>query len=514
VGAAISTLTKGVADTWGKLGKTQKIVISSAAALVFVAASIALVLGTRGAGYETLFSGLDAVDAGSIVTELERQGIPYKIVDGGKTIEVPSDNLYRTRLSLASQGLPSSGIVGFESISGSSIWATDFERKVQYVRALSGELTRTVKSISGVQDARVHIALPEDTVFSANKTPVTAAVLLQLLPTQELSASTVKGIMNLVARSVEGLSPDQVTVLDNSGRLLSQEYSDASSLEGTTSAAIELTSRVERDIEKRLISMLTPVLGAGNVVCQVRANLNLDQSKTTEDAYVADPENPQGILRSTQQIVETYEGTGTPAGGTAGGLDVPTYASGTSGDSKYQHTETTNNYEVTRKTTETLVNPGTIKNLSVAVMVNKDMDEDQVAVITESVSAALGLDPLRQDRISVTAIAFDTSLADQLLGAGDEVPPLNRAYIYGAAIAAALLIGTLILFLLRRRRKTEPELEPELPLPMLEEEDAVPALSAEIKSKQKLKENVERMARINPESVATLIKSWLLEDEQ
>ena len=515
MGAQLTSLTKGVSDTWAKLGRTQRSIIVGAIALALVLSSVMYAVGTKGARYETLWSGLDAADAGAIVTELERQSISYRLTDGGTTIQVPSENVYRTRLSLASQGLPSSGIVGFESIGGNSIWATDFERRVQYVRALSGELTRTVKSIAGVEDARVHIVLPEDTVFAADKTPATAAVLLKLCPMQELNGATVRGIMNLVARSVEGLSASEVTVMDSSGRLLSQEYASEDSLGGATTAAYQLTSQVERDLEKRLISMLSPVLGPGNVVCQVRANLSLDQSRTTEDAYVSDPENPQGILRSTQQVTESYTGTGTPAGGTAGGLDVPTYASGTSGESSYQRTETTENYEVTHRTTEILVNPGTIKNLSVAVMVNKELDEDQTAVITQSVSAALGLDPLRQDRISVTGLLFDTSLIEELQGSGaPATQPLNRVYIYAAAVAAALVIGTLILFMMRRGRKKAAQAV-ETSSPVLLDEDTYdePTVSPEVRSKQRMRDSVEKMARTNPESVATLVKTWLLEDE-
>ncbi len=511
------SLTKGVTDTWAKLGKAQRIIVVSAIALAVVLSSIMYVVGNRGAGYETLWSGLDTADAGAIVAELDRQSIPYKLEDGGTTIRVPAESVHRTRLSLAASGLPSSGIVGFESISGNSIWATDFERRVQYVRALSGELTRTVKSIAGVLEARVHIVLPEDTVFAADRTPATAAVLLKLRPMQELNASAVRGIMNLVASSVEGLSPDDVTVLDSSGRLLSQEYANENTLGGATTAAYELTSSVERDLEKRLISMLSPVLGPGNVVCQVRANLNLDQSRTTEDAYITDPENPQGILRSTQQVTETYTGTGTPAGGTAGGLDVPTYASGTAGESSYQRTETTQNYEVTRRTTETMVNPGTVKNLSVAVMVNKELDEDQTAIISQSVSAALGLDPLRQDRISITGLLFDTSLIEELKGSETaSAQPLNRIYIYAAAVAAAIVIGTVVLMLVRRgRSKSEPM--PELaavPAPFGEESSDEPAFSPEVRSKQRMRDSVEKLARTNPESVATLVKTWLLEDER
>jgi len=514
MGATVSSLTRGIQETWARLGKTQKIVVASTIAAVFLLSSIVLVVNSRGPKYETLWSNVDPQDGGAIVSELERQSIPYKITDGGRTIQVPSDRVYKTRLSLASLGLPSSGIVGFESIGGSSIWATDFERKVQYVRALSGELTRTVKSIAGVEDARVHIALPEQTVFAAQKVPPTAAVFLKLRPMQDLPQSAVKGIMNLVARAVEGLNPADVTVLDSTGRLLSQDFDEQGLAGGASSAAYELTSKVERDLENRLVSMLSPVLGAGNVVCQVRAVLNLDQVKTTETAFVSDPEAPQGILRSTQEVKETYAGTGTPAGGVAGGLDVPSYATGGSGQSNYQRSETTRNYEVSQKTTETLVNPGTIKNLSVAVMVNKELDDEQKSVITQSVTAALGLDSLRQDKINITGLKFDTTLADQLQKSmAAPASELSRVYIYAGAVGAALVVGTLILLISRRRRKTKtPEEGQAAPAPSLIEEE--PVLSPEIISKQRLRGSVEKMARLNPETVATLIKTWLLEDER
>lgn len=513
MGTTASSLTKGLRDTWGKLGKTPRLVVGAAIAAVFLLSAVTFAMNARGPKYETLWSNLDAKDAGDMVSELERQSIPYKLAAGGRTIQVPSDQVYKTRLSLASLGLPSSGIVGFESISGNSIWATDFERRVQYIRALSGELTRTIKSIAGVEDARVQVALPEDTVFAAQRVPATAAVLLRLRPMQDLSASAVKGIMNLVARSVEGLSSNEVTVMDTTGRLLSDEYGDQALAGGLSSAAYELTSKVEKDLEKRLVAMLSPVLGPGNVVCQVRAALNLDQVKTIETSFAADPQSPQGVLRSTQQVSESYSGTGTPAGGTAGGLDVPTYATGGSGQSSYQRTETTTNYEVNEKTTETMVNPGTIKNLSVAVMVNKELDEEQSGLISQSVSAALGLDPARQDRISVTGMKFDTSLADQMQKSmAAPAPGIDRAYIYGAAVGLALVVGTVILLMTRRRSRSRKQEEAAASaMPPLPEE---PTLSPEVIGKQRLRDSVEKMARMNPDTVATLIKTWLLEDER
>lgn len=508
MGSSVAQLTKGIRDTWSKLGKTPRLVVLSSVAVVFVASVLALISTARGNQYETLWSNLDLQDAGAIVSELEKQGIPYQLADGGRTVKVPAEEVHNTRLSLATQGLPSSGIVGFESIQGNSIWATDFERKVQYTRALSGELTRTVKSISGVRDARVHIVIPENTVFAALKTPATAAVLLDLVPGVELGSPTVRGIMNLVARSVEGLSPDDVTVMDTSGKLLSQDLrSDPFGGEVST-AAFEMTSRVERELESRLMSTLTPVLGPGNVVCQVRAVLDLDQVRIVDDEYTSDP---QGVLRSTQQVTESYQGTGTPVGGVAGGLDVPTYGTGGQGQSQYQRTETTTNYEVNRRTTETLVTPGTIKNLSVAVMVNKELDDDERSVIAEGVSAALGLDPLRQDRISVIGLPFDTSLVDAIqAGMAPATRPFPRIYIYAIAVAAALILGTVILFLLRRRRARALETLPE---PLLIAEEEAPGLSPELLTRQQIREDIERMARVNPAGIAALLKTWLLEDE-
>ncbi|MGI6662955.1 MAG: flagellar basal-body MS-ring/collar protein FliF [Bacillota bacterium] len=507
MGTSVAQLTKGIRDTWSKLGKTPRLVIITSVAVVFVASLLALGLSARGNRYEVLWSNLDLQDAGAIVSELERQGIPYELADGGRTVKIPGEEIHRTRLSLATQGLPSSGIVGFESIQGNSIWATDFERRVQYTRALSGELVRTIKSISGVKDARVHIVIPENTVFATLKTPATAAVLLDLTPGKELGGPTVKGIMNLVARSVEGLSPDDVTVMDTSGKLLSQDLRSDPLGGQVSTAAFEMTSRVERELESRLLATLTPVLGPGNVVCQVRATLNLDQVRIVDDEYATDP---QGALRSTQQVTESYQGTGTPVGGVAGGLDVPTYATGGQGQSQYQRTETITNYEVNRRTTETLVTPGSIKNLSVAVMVNKELDDDEKGLITEGVTAALGLDPLRQDRISVIGMPFDTSLVDTIQ-AGMTPPDqaFPRIYIYAIAVTAALILGTVILFLLRRRRAQALEPLPE-PLPIVEE---APALSPDLLTRQKIREDIERMARVNPAGLAGLLKTWLLEDE-
>lgn len=503
----LNTVSRGVKDTWGNLAKRQRVTVISGAALVLVILLVVVLTTARGTPYEVLWSNLDPQDGGTIISELERGGIPYKLSDSG-TIMVPSDRVHRTRLSLASQGLPASGVVGFESMGTKGVFSTDFERKVQYMRALSGELARTIKSIQGVEDARVHIVTPEPSLFVSQKQPATAAVLVKVRPMMELSAPSVQGIVNLVASSVEGLSRQDVTVIDGSGKLLSHDYAP-SSPEGeavlATGALLDLTAKVERELERRLMALLTPVAGAGNVVCQVRAVLNADQVKITKTSYSTEGD---GILRSHQETSEAYSGTGSP-GGASGGLDVPTYTDGGTGQSDFTRTESIKNFEVDQETRETIVMPGTVENLSVAVILNQNLDEEKRGIISETVSAALGLDPLRRDRITVTGMPFDTSLAEKIQEAfaGDE-GGLGRWPVYAIAVGAALAVGTAVILLLRRGRRSEEV--PPLQLPVLEE---AATLSPESLPGRKTKKTVEQMAQQDPVAVASLIKFWLMEDE-
>ncbi len=508
---AVVSLGKGIKDTWSNLRRPQRLAVISGGVIVLVLLLILTFTSTRGPAYETLWSNLDPVDAGTIVSELEKQGVPYRLSDGGKTIKIPSDQVHRTRLNLATMGLPSSGVVGFESMGSSGIWSTDFERKVQYVRALSGELTRTIQAVSGVEEARVHIVLPEQSVFVSQRRPATAAVLVKTRPGQELASGSVRGIVNLVSRSVEGLSPENVTVVDASGKLLSQDlsYSRPEEDDLPPNSILELTSNTERELERRLLALLSPVLGPGNVVCQVRTELNMDRVKITDTTFESEP---PGVLRSTQETSETYQGTGSMPGGQAGGLDIPSYATPGQGESQYQRTDSLRNYEVNQKITETMITPGSIKRLSVAVVINKELDEAAKDVISETVSAALGLDPARQDQISVTGIFFDTSLTQRI---DESLAPVTeqfpRVYVYAIAAAAALIAGTVIIFITRRRRRDQAEIS--YPLPQAAPQTAS-SISPELMARQRSRENVERLARTDPQIVATLVKSWLLEDER
>ncbi len=507
----VLSLGKGIKNTWSNLRRPQRLAVISGGVIVLVLLLILTFTSTRGPAYETLWSNLDPADAGAIVSELEKQSVPYKLTDGGKTIKILSDQVHKTRLTLATMGLPSSGVVGFESMGSNGIWSTDFERKVQYVRALSGELTRTIQALSGVEEARVHIVLPEQSVFVSQRKPATAAVLVKTKLGQELAFGSVRGIVNLVSRSIEGLSPENVTVIDASGKLLSQDLSYSHSQDDLPpNSILELTSNTEKELERRLLALLSPVLGPGNVVCQVRTELDMDRVKITDTTFESEP---PGVLRSTQETSETYQGTGSMPGGQAGGLDIPSYAAPGEGESQYQRTDSLINYEVNHKITETMITPGSIKRLSVAVVVNKELDEAAKDVISETVSAALGLDPARQDQISVTGVFFDTSLTQRINESFAPVPEqFPRIYVYAIAVAAALVVGTAMIIITRRRRREQAQIS--YPLPQEAVPETAPSISPELMARQRSRENVERLARTDPKIVATLIKSWLLEDER
>ncbi len=477
--------------------------------------------------YELLFSDLDARDASEITQKLVELKVPYRLSTGGSAITVPAASVHTARLSLAGDGLPRGGVVGFELLDKSSLGATDFDRRMSYLRALSGELVRTIREIDGVEDARVHVAIPENTYFASKARPVTAAVFLKMSPRCELSRAQVKGIVHLVSRSVEGLLPEDVAVVDLYGRLLSGDGSSQAAGAGSV-AGLGPAETFQAELEKGLQSLLERVLGQGNVVTRVRAELDLDQK--TVDKTLYQPAS-DGILRSLQELEETFKGEGTAASGVPGTTsNIPQYqVPGQQGSSEWHKRDATRNYEVSEVKERTVIAPGAVKRLSVAVVVNKVLDEGSREAIERIVEAAIGFDSGRRDNVTVTGIAFDTSLLDAVKKQM-ETPPkpaqvqYPRSLIIAAAAAGGLVL-VLLLFLLARRRKRasgQQALNPAQAI-MAAAQAATdrnsvgtlpPLVDPEQEKKRRLKEAVEKAARQSPESAAQLIRTWLLEDRR
>src|SRR5436309_8984441 len=223
--------------------------------------------------YRPLFTNLGQQDAAAIVEALRGEKVAFQLEDGGRAILVPAERLYELRLALASRGLPEGGGVGFELFDKQSLGQTDFLQRLNYQRALQGELGRTIGQLGGVESARVHLALPERSLFVAEDRRPSASVVVKLIQGRTLSAAQIDGIVHLVAASVEGLQPEAVTVVDEAGRILTSDRRGAEAA-GTSNAPLEIQQSVERGAEERIESMLGAVVGRDKVVARVAASLD------------------------------------------------------------------------------------------------------------------------------------------------------------------------------------------------------------------------------------------------
>ena len=498
-----------IRETWNKLPRGARLAVGSAGVVTVGAVLVLAVLSSRGPAYDPLFTGLDPRDAAEIVSRLDKEKVPYRLEAGGTAILVPSTSVHRMRLLLSSEGLPRGGVVGFELIDQSSrIGATDFDRRLNYVRALQGELARTIMQISGVEAARVHIALPEESLFVTRTRPPTAAVLIKMRPMAELDKSQVKGIINLVARSVEGLKPQDVTLIDYTGRILSYAQ-DSSNGNAEAGSLLEVRAAFQKELEQSVQSLLERVLGPGNVVARVSAELNLDQTTITRSLFTPVSEN-EGIVRSIKQLTEVFQGTGTAAGGVPGvPSNVPGYQGAAAGGqtSSWQKTETTRAMEINETREQTVVAPGTVKRLSVGIIVNRDLTPAEKAAIESTVAAAIGFDPKRQDTITVTGMKFDSSLLDELKKGMEAPPPAVPRWAYPAAVAVGMVLIASVVIATRRRRKVKRE----APVPV--KPDAVPEVALEVSKAARTREHIEKLVRQNPEGVAQVLRTWLAEQK-
>ncbi|ADU51091.1 flagellar M-ring protein FliF [Thermaerobacter marianensis DSM 12885] len=431
-------------------------VVVSAAGLV-LAGLLALILVGRGnPRWEPLFTRLDPADAAAIVSQLEEKGVPYQLAQGGQAILVPGTEVDRLRLELAAQGLPREGTVGLELMDSIPMGATEFERQVQYVRGLQGELARTISRLDGVEAARVHVVLPEDSPFVGQRRPATAAVLVQLKPGASLAPEQVRSIMHLVASAVEGLKPEDVTVVDTTGRLLSAEVPPEEGQGAVVQGdRFEIERRFEQELQQSLQTLLEQVLGPGNVIARVNAELNFDQQVIERHLFQPPADGGQGILRSIQELQETFTGQGVPVG-VPGDSNIPTYPQLVGGTGQYQRTERTANYEINEVVDRVQVAPGAVRRLSVAVVVNGDLTPQRQQALQQAVAAAIGTDPQRQDQVEVVGMPFDTSVADRLQQSLDEERQAREqarrmALLAGAAVLALLALGLLVAVWRRRR---------------------------------------------------------------
>jgi flagellar M-ring protein FliF len=493
-------------------------------ALVSLLAFAALISVANKTDFRPLFANLTSEDAGEIVKKLKEQKVPYQISDDGKAVLVPSDKVYELRLSLAGEGLPQGGGVGFEIFDRKNFGMTEFVQKLNYQRALQGELSRTIAQIAGVESARVHLALPEKTLFKESEKPATASVVLKMRSNRGLREGEVQGVVHLVASSIEGMDPENVTVLDSRGKVLSKN-SPTDAVSKLSGARAETQRLFEKAQEDKLQSLLDKVVGSGRSVARVSANFDFKQVEKYEERY--DPET--AAVRSEQRS-EEKGGTTTTASGMPGVQSnlnkAPASGSSSGGGTK---SDETLNYEVSRSTARITEPAGNLSKVSVAILVDgsynlapgakpdakpkyQPRSPEELQKIEALVKSAVGFNAERGDQVTVANIPFQETGEGAPDAAKWYDAPIVQTLLKNGLIAMGFL--ALLLFVIRPLLKILQAEKPEASfIPMQTDLETAQMIEHSRREAERLKvtqlELVEKVKQ-DPYQVAQILQNWLV----
>ncbi len=471
--------------------------------------------------YAPLFTNMDARQAAGVVDKLKEMNVKYQLADQGSTVMVPREQVYDLRLQMAGSGMLVGSGIGFEIFDQTKLGVTDFERRMNYLRAMQEELRRTIVQMDEVEQARVHLVLPEPSVFVREQRAGSASVTLKLKPMARLKPEQVRAIIYLVASGVENLPPENVKVIDTQFGVLSDGVNVAEgSLTQQRVVQQDLKREFERDLERRIQEMLERILGPGKAVAMVTANLDFNHKEVTRIEF------GDQVERSVQVMEETGSSTGgaTQPAGIDPNLGY-TYPVGGGGDSQFNKTTRSTTYEISQTQTKEIYAPGKLISLSTAVAVDGELDPAKVAVIENLVRAATGYNPnkkdpsLEPDQIIVTSMAFNNdyikeaeqALAD--LGAAQRKAEQTRQWITFALQALGIILAFVLgLMMLRRRMESGRMVDITVPELIPVKQIATPALTQEDQMRKEKQDRVREMARQKPEEVAHLIRAWMAED--
>jgi len=473
--------------------------------------------------YGPLFTNLAPQDGAAIVKELDAAKIPYTLSGGGAIIEVPRGLVYQTRLKLAGKGVPAGGGVGFEIFEKTSFGVSEFTQQVNYLRALQGELARTVNSIAAVQSSRIHLAIPSRTNFLGPEEKPSASVVVDLRPGYQLSGDQVQGIVNLVASSVPKLSADKVTVIDSSGRPLKEIVLASAGSEAEKFNALKI--KYEQEMQRRVETLLEPVLGPGKAVVRANVLLNLQETQMTKEEF--DPENR--IVRSQRQVFDEGSAKGGGAPGVQanipGGDAAKTAAPG--GPKRGSEIVT---YEIGHTVSKIAEPRGQIQKLSVAVLVDGKYEKDkyiarsaeEIEMIKGVVKRAVGFDGERGDEIEIASVPFKVQPGAPLppMAAPDLKDMLMSPLGIGVAAGALLAIGALAFFLTRGRGKKTAAETPAAIVEAVKAAATAPETAGETPMVPKKiilmddprKEQLGQIARDYHDATVRIVRGWLQED--
>lgn len=553
VAAAPSPLQQALAN-FNALTSRQKLAMMAALAAA-IALAVGVMLWSRTPDYAVLFSNLEEKDGGAIVTALQAQNIPYDIGPGGNTIRVPANRVHDVRLQLAAQGLPRGGMVGFELMENQKLGVSQFHEQINYQRGLEGELARTIQSIAAVAGARVHLAMPKRTAFLRDAKQPTASVFVNLHPGRNLDAAQVAGIVHLVASSVPNMSNDGVSVIDETGKLLTNK-NDPLRAAGLDPTQLSYVQELESTYVQRVENILEPLVGKGNFRVQVTADVDFDRIEQTNETYKPNADPTQTAIRSRQESENVTRDPGPE--GVPGALTnqppVPAQApitnpataqpGGATEDFQTRNSASTTNYELDKTISHTRRAMGLIKRLSVAVVVNhktqQDKDGKDIAVpptdaeiqrINNLVREAVGFNADRGDSLNVAASEF----APEMFQVAPEIPVWKDPelisigkealrYLIVLAVLAFVAFGVikpLMKSVLPQRTDADDEDEDSTMATSTGEgdegEDATTSLSAAARLASSYEAKLARareLAQSDPKLVANLIKEWMGVNEE
>lgn len=466
--AEIPVNSSPFAERLAKLDRTQRLRLGAGVALLVLVVIVGLLMGGR-QEYRVLYANLADKDGGAIVAQLTQMNVPYKYTEGGGAILVPADRVHDTRLRLASLGLPKASVSGFEIMDANRFGMTQFQERLAFQRGLEGELTRTIQALSSVSSARVHLALPNQNGFFREQQKPSASILVSLNPGQTLDRTQLAGIVHLVASSVPELLPNAVSVLDDTGKLLSQS---PDSTGGADAEQLQYVQRIEQQYSRRILDMLEPIVGRQNVKAQVTAEVDFSQVESTAEMHKPNLSPDTSAVRS-QQVVESGAGAGAanpatgipgatsnqpPASSTApiNGASSPLTVAGANAagaNATPAKRESVTNYEVDKTVRVVRGGSGSIKRLSAAVVVNHMVSEDdkgkpiakplsdqQIEQMTALVRESIGFSKDRGDSVNLMNAPFMVESA-----VVDDTPLWKQPQTLEVARSLAWPIGTVIL---------------------------------------------------------------------
>lgn len=535
------------------LDRAQRMRLGVGGALLVAVAVAAIVLG-RQPDYRVLFSNLNDKDGGAIVAQLSTMNVPYKYAEGGGAILIPAEKVHDVRLRLATQGLPRGSVTGFELMETNRFGMTQFQERLNFQRGLEGELTRSIQALSSVQSARVHLALPNQNGFFREQQKPSASVLVSLHPGRFLDRAQLAGIVHLVASSVPELAPSAVSVLDDTGKLLSQSP-DGAGANAIDAQQMLYGQQIEQQLTRRIQEILEPVVGRNNVRAQVSAELDFSRTESTSEQFRPN-QTPDAKAVRSQQMLETSgtaqkTATGVPgavanqppapsAAPINGANPAPQAAGQQGSEESSSKRESTTNYEVDKTVRVVRGNNWAIKRLNAAVVVNYQSTEDKGKTVTKAltpeqleqmkalVRETIGFNSERGDSVNIMNTPFQVEAASSTevpLWKQPEVIDVAKSFAWpvGALLFAAMVLLGLVRPALKGAAEPKTAKAGELPrsggqLDAIEaEQPDRPALPSPGKKEENVVATPEQLrleearvlAKENPVAVANILKSWV-----